>query len=229
MRRQTTRRGFLAAGGVALAGCLGGGDNSNADPPDGPVANAPIPAEPASYDYATMGDRDAAVTATYFSNWKCPHCADFSEGFLGTLVTEYVEPGDVSIQHRALAYTRQGPWMGSDAPRAARAGLSVWYTAPESYWRFHEHVMANQASPGDNWATTDRLVELAREAGVGDLETVRSDIESGAYEDAVRATSSVAAQVGVSSTPSLVIGSDIVSALDESTVRSTLDDAIAND
>ncbi|WP_136688134.1 DsbA family protein [Halorhabdus amylolytica] len=228
MTRKMTRRGALAAGTALLAGCLGANEETSADPPDGAVASAPIPANPGEYEYETMGDGDAPVTATYVANWKCPHCADFSSGFLGTIVGEYVEPGDLSIQHRALAYTNQGPWMGQDAPRAAEAGLAVWHTDPDNYWAYHEHVMANQGDPSETWATTDRLVGFAEDVGVSDIEAVRTAIEDGTYDDAVRATATAVSQAGVTSTPTLIIDGQIVSALDESAVRSTLDDALAN-
>jgi len=228
MTRKMTRRSALVAGTALLAGCLGDSEETTAEPPDGAVAGAPIPEDPGAYEYETMGNGDAPVTATYVSNWKCPHCADFSSGFLGTIVEEYVEPGDLAIQHRALAYTDRGPWMGQDAPRAAEAGLAVWNADPDNYWAYHEHVMANQGDPNETWATTDRLVGFAEDIGVSDAEAVRTAIEDGTYDDAVRATATAVSQAGVTSTPTLVIDGKVVSALEESAVRSTLDDAISN-
>ncbi|WP_135662397.1 DsbA family protein [Halorhabdus rudnickae] len=228
MTRKMTRRGALVAGTALLAGCLEGGESTTVKLPDGAVANAPIPGDPATYEYETMGSGDAPLTATYVANWKCPHCADFSSGFLGTLVEEYVQPGDLAIQLRALAYTNNGPWMGEDAPRAAEAGLAVWHTDPEAYWAYHEHVMENQGDPGETWATTDRLVGFAEDVGVSDVDAVRTAIEDGTYNDAVRETATAVSQMGVTSTPTLVIDGQVVSALDESAVRSTLDDTLSN-
>lgn len=230
-----TRRQFVAAAGssFALTGCLGdGGPNDpagtvtvpDAPVPDGPVANAPVPDDaPDGYTYATMGSGDGP-TVTYYGNWKCPYCAQFSTGFLSDVVTDYVEPGDVDLQYRALSYFDGEPFLGADAPRAARAGLAVWNADPGSYWTFHEYVMANQPPEARAWATTDTLVAFAEAAGVEGVDAVREEIESGAYEAAVMDTSDAASAAGVDSTPALVIDGEALNPLgNQERVRSLIE------
>ncbi|MFB6087012.1 MAG: DsbA family protein [Haloarculaceae archaeon] len=217
-----SRRRFVAVcGSVALSGCLGGGGGGGNDA----VASAPIPSNPGQYTYARMGTGDATVTATYFGSWKCPYCARFSTGFLGDLVSEHVEPGDVALRFRALAYAGGEPFLGPDAPRAARAGLAVWNVDPENYWAFHEHVMANQPPESKRWATVGRLASMAEKAGVSNVDQVRSKITGDAYRDAIRRTTQRAATVGVSGTPMLAVDGQVVNALKEDAVRSLLDRA----
>jgi protein-disulfide isomerase len=193
----TSRRSLLAGVGAGLAattlaGCLGLGGNSGGQgtpvEPDGTVGAAPLPEGESTY--ARMGSGGPVVT--YYGNWKCPFCAEFSTGSdrvysMGDLVTEYVEPGDLTMEYRAVAYIDGSPFLGADAPRAAQAGLSVWNRDRESYWSYHEYVMANQPPEGQQWATTDRLVEFAEAVGVEDTAGLRGDVESEAYEAAVRA------------------------------------------
>lgn len=230
-----TRRQFVAAAGssFALAGCLGDGGSDDpagtvtvpdAPVPDGPVANAPVPDDaPEGYTYATMGSGDGP-TVRYYGNWKCPYCAQFSTGFLSDLVTDYVEPGDVDLEYRALSYFDGEPFLGADAPRAARAGLAVWNVDPGSYWTFHEYVMANQPPEAQAWATTDTLVAFAEAAGVEGVDAVREEIESGAYETAVTDTSDAASAAGVDSTPALVIDGEALNPLgDQERVRSLIE------
>ena len=235
-----TRRGFLAGAGLAgvsaLAGCssLGGGGGSDVGtPPPGTVSGAPVPDEPSSYDYATAGSGEAPVV-TYFGNWKCPFCADFSTGEadravlpLGTIVRDYVEPGDVSLRYRGLAYAGDGqPFLGPDAPRATRAGLAVWTVDAEHYWDYHEHVMANQPPEDETWATTDRLVEFAREAGVESPGNVRSAIEADRFEDRIEATTGAAGDAGVSGTPALLVDGSVHSPFEPERTRSALDSLV---
>jgi protein-disulfide isomerase len=195
----TTRRALLTAAGAgttaALAGCtsiLGGGDGGGGggDPAEtgGPVADAPLPDE--SSTYARMGTGGPVVT--YYGNWKCPFCAEFSTGSdrvfgLGDVVTEYVTPGDLTLEHRSVAYLGDDTFLGPDAPRAARAGLSVWNRAPDTYWAYHEHVMANQPPESQEWATADRLVEFANAVEMAQPGGLREDLDSGAYDSEVRA------------------------------------------
>lgn len=239
-----TRRALLTGGtAVGLAGCLGlgggdgndgsddqddGGDGATADPPDGPIANAPTPDDPGSYTYARMGTGDGPVV-TYVGNWKCPVCAEFSTGServlaLSTVVTDFVAAGALDLEYRALCYTGDGePFLGADAPRAGRAGLGVWNVDPGAYWRYHEYVMAEQPPESQEWATRDTLVEFADGAGVSDPEAVGSAISDGTYADPVEATTGFALDHGVEGTPSLVIDGEVYSPFDPEETRSALE------
>ena len=219
-----TRRQVLASAGVlSLSGCLGlglGGGSKEADL-DGPVATATLPDDPSGHTYAAMGTSDTAVS--YYGNWKCPYCAQFSTEVMPGLVTDYVEPGDVSLVFRGLAYAGGGPFLGPDAPRATRAGLSVWNLDPDAYWGYHEYVMANQPSESREWATTKKLVSFAKSAGVEPIDRLRRSIKNDEHEQQVRQTSIDASNAGVQSTPMLVIDGQTVNALDEEKVRNMLD------
>lgn len=236
------RRTLLLAGGATIAGgtaavatTLTKGDNTsdnrnrNAEPESqkGPVATVSVPPSPGGHRYAVAGTTDADVTVTYFGSWKCPHCARFSTSFLPTLVNDYVEPGKITLKYRNLSYLNGEPFLGSDAPAAGRAGLAVWSNDPASYWAYHEYVMANQPSESGQWATTDRLVSFAQKAGVTDPSVVRTAIQGIKYEDALRATSNVAAKVGVQGTPILLVDGTTVSAFEKDRTRRLIEAAIA--
>lgn len=242
-----TRRRLLAAGGVvALGGCsalsssgdssdgengTGDGDGNGsgtptasptASPAGSPVADAPISEQPGEYTYAAMGTTGPVVT--YFGNWKCPGCAEFSTGFLGEIVREYIDPEDLRLRFRGVAYRPNGdPWMGPDAPRAARAGLAVWNVDPDSYWPYHEQVFAEQPPEDEEWATADRLAEFARAAGVDNVEEVRSQVESGQYEDPLQ-SSADEAESTIEGVPTLLIdGETVVPTEDKQRTRELLD------
>lgn len=238
--------GGLAGASTALAGCTGllGGDGNDGSPGGGETsgggspspaplesaaAKAPVPGNAGDRTYATMGTGGKAVT--YFGNWKCPYCAEFAVGSsqvlsLSTIVSEYVQPGDVQLTYRGLAYAEGEPFLGPDAPRATRAGLSVWAREPESYWPYHEYVMANQPSEEETWATTDRLVTLAEEANVSATEGLRADIENGKYEQAVRANTQAFNDAGAQGTPNLVIGDSVYNPFEAEKTRSALDEYV---
>jgi protein-disulfide isomerase len=171
---------------------------------------------------------------TYYGNWKCPFCAEFSTGSdrvfpLSDLITGYVEPGELTLEYRSVAYIDGSPFLGPDAPRAARAGLSVWNHDPESYWPYHEYVMANQPPESREWATADRLVGFAESAGVEGPEGVREDVESGAYEEPVQAnTDPFLAAFGdeQAGTPAVVVDGSPYSPFEPDAFRSALDSLV---
>lgn len=228
-----SRRAFLATSAAALstttiAGCLSSSDGppDDAEVPDTPATNAPIPENPSQFEYATLGTEDATVNLLYFGNWKCPHCASFSTGFFHDIVEDYVIPGDVLVQFLDFVYIDGEPFLGPDAPRAGRAGLSVWHNDPESYWDYHEFLLANQPS-SRQWATTDTLVDFMEKAGVSQLDTIRSEVDGGtAYENHLQRVDAVASEIGVTATPMLYINGEVVSAQDEEAVRNSIEDAL---
>lgn len=224
-----TRRRFLATSGViAVSGCLGGKTTESPNTEvDGTVASVPIPNDPSSSTYAMAGSADRP-TVTYYGNWKCPYCADFSTGLLGDIITDYVKPRDISLRFRALAFIDGKPFLGSDAPRAARAGLAVWDIEPETYWPYHEYVFANQPPESETWATTDKLVSFAEEAGMTETGQLRTKIQGQAYESPTRETSQPAANAGVLGTPALVIDGETVNPLGDEQQTRTLIEQLAD-
>lgn len=236
---QRTRRALLAATSAATTTALAGctdlfGDGSPTEPaeptgtvaPDA-VATVSLPDDTSGLTYATMGTNGPVVT--YFGSWKCPFCASFGTGSgnmitLPRIVTEYIEPGDLRLRFRCVGFDTEGNgFLGPDAPRAGRAGLAVWNRDPGSYWRYHETVMANQGPEDEAWATTDKLIQFANDAGVSDVEGVRTDLENGTYEQPVRANTQAFVDTGAEGTPSLIIDGQNYSPGDRQETRDALD------
>jgi len=171
----------------------------------GPVANAPLPRNAASDTYATMGSANPDAKAVLYGNWKCPYTRDFVLTDFQTVVTDYVETGKLSVTYRALSYYGGKPFLGPDAPRAARAGLAVWNRDPRHFWPYFVTAFASQPQERFAWATADQLERIAETAGVRNPPGVRRDVSEGLYGSAVQATTTAAVQAGVSSVPRLVV------------------------
>lgn len=226
-----SRRKLLGAVGTGLtigaAGCLGSpSDISGKSVPNNVVTNAPLPSNPGEYKYAVMGKSDAPVTVTYYGNWKCPYCADFSSGFLKTLVSDYVQPGDIQIEYRCLAYFDGQPFLGPDAPRAGRAGLAVWNLDPEKYWTFHEYIFKHQPPESQRWATTDALVGAMEAVGVSGVGQARKWLNGDKFQSALEKTADRASQLGISGTPHLVVDGSVVSPFKKQQTRQAIENAL---
>lgn len=233
--RRRLLAGVAASGAIGTAGCLGGGgggscngcDDVEATPPEGPIPSAPLPENPGEYTYAAMGRADAP-TVTYFGSWKCPVCAEFATGSdralsLGEIVEDYVSEGVIQLEYRCLGYTSSGPFLGPDAPRAARAGLAVWNVDPGAYWAYHELIMQNQPPEAEEWATASRLERFACQAGVEGGEDVCQQVTDGQYDSTVRDTTDAATDAGVTGTPTLVANGQTASPYDEAAARSLIE------
>lgn len=179
------------------------------DSPDVTFSRSLLPDDPGDFEYARLGGADAPVTATLYGNWKCPYTREFVLDAMEGLVAEFVDPGDVALEFRALSYRNGEPFLGDDAPRAARAALEVWRSAPERYWSYFTSVFTNQPDANDEWATTDNLLRLAEAAEISDLDAVGEAIVSGDHRDAVRATTDRATARNVTSVPRVATRTEV--------------------
>lgn len=182
------------------------------------VSDAPIPSEVSDLRYPTLGTADA--TLTLYGSWKCPYTREFVGRQLGTLVDEFVRPGDVSLRYRSVAYRDGEPFLGPDAPRAAQAGLAVWDVSPDSFWSYFAYVFENQPQERFEWATTDALVRVAERAGAKGLDRIRRATRTGAYATSVRRTVTRADELGISTVPRVAYdGSVTAPTVDPETTR----------
>lgn len=181
----------------------------SATTPDGAVATASVPADPSEFTYPTMGSADAPVSVTFYGSWKCPYTQEFVNQQFDELVQRYVRPGEVSVTFRSVGYKNGSPFLGPDAPRAARAGLAVWNADPKSFWRYFATVFASQPPEGVEWATVNQLAAFMSAANVGNVSKIRSGITSNARSKRVRATTEAARRRGIETVPRLVIDGEI--------------------
>lgn len=242
-----SRRGLVAtlgsAAGLGLAGCSSitgtpagtpesptgtateetsgtptdGGDAGNA----GVVATAPVPRT--DTEYALMGRADTPETATLYGGWKCPYTRDFVRGMFRDVVRDYVDPGRLTVEFRAVRFQADEP-HGTDEPRSNRAGLAVWHTDPEQFWPYVAHVFSVQPPETEEWATTERLVAFAREAGVEDTRAVERAAEGDQYDDLWQGTMEVIEEKSIRGIPRFELGGDITApTIDPDATRAQLD------
>lgn len=221
------RRYFLLAGGVSVAETIAGAGAYLNSQSGGGVDNGANSVD--QYEYATIGAVDAGATITYYGSYKCPFCAQFSTGMLRELIRDYVEPGNLAIIYRNIAYLGGEPFLGSDAPNAGHAGLAVYNNEPGTYLDYHEYVFENQPPESQQWATADRLTEFARAAGVSNPGVVRSAVEESRYSAAPQETEAAAQEAGIRGTPALVVGGSSFNPLaSPEQTRQAIENAIAS-
>lgn len=172
--------------------------------PDVFPSQVPLPDRPGDYEYAVMGDPDGTPTATVVGNWKCPYTQAFVRNLLPELVEEYVTAGEAAIEYRTLAYMDGEPFLGPDAPRAARAGLAAWNVDPAAYWAYFAYVFDNQPPEEKAWAQPRILERFAEAADVGPVEQFRQGFASDAYAPVVESTTARSRELGIQAIPRVV-------------------------
>ncbi|MFB7635052.1 DsbA family protein [Streptomyces sp. NPDC056149] len=170
-------------------------------------------------DPLALGKPDAPVVLVEYADYQCSFCGRFNRETKPDLVKKYVEDGTLRIEFRNFTI------YGADSERAARAS---WAAGQQGkFWQLHDELYA-KTRKGDALAE-DKLVELARTAGVPDLDKFRTDLNSPAAEQALKKDQEEGYQIGVQSTPSFLInGRPVAGAQETRLFEQTIEQAAAS-
>ncbi|MBI4408941.1 MAG: thioredoxin domain-containing protein [Gemmatimonadetes bacterium] len=204
-RGPVSARFYWVMGVVALAGAAlwiaallpadRGTSASSAAMPD-----PPTPSVPAQYDSlgVTLGPEDAPVVVREFADYQCPACRQFAPT-MRRLREELVGSGQVRIVFFDLPITSAHPNALAAAQAARCAGRQG------SYWAMHDALFERQ----EDWAgmadPSAAFGRYAREVGL-DAAAFADCLTSGATLPEVRRSAEFAGAIGVSSTPTVVVG-----------------------
>ncbi|MEU5426793.1 DsbA family protein [Streptomyces olivoreticuli] len=162
-------------------------------------------------DPLAVGKADAPVVLVEYADYQCSYCGKFTRDSQPELIKKYVDEGTLRIEFRNF------PIFGKDSERAARAS---WAAGRQGrFWQFHDEVYA-KTRKGDALAE-DKLVDMAKDSGVTDLDRFRADLNGPASEAAVKKDQEEGYSIGVQSTPSFLVngqpiaGAQPMSAFDE--------------
>ncbi|MGW5401421.1 DsbA family protein [Streptomyces sp. NPDC003952] len=215
----SSRKPLLISAGVALAAVTLGLVSWQATKPDQGTDGAARPSaaaspqtpgagsatDPASQlkalarreagDKLAAGRADAPVVLIEYSDFKCGYCGKFARDTEPALVKKYVEDGTLRIEWRNF------PIFGADSEAAAKA---AWAAGQQDrFAQFHAAAYAEGAK--EKGFGAERLTELAREAGVPDLERFAADMAGEQAAAALRKDQDEGYRIGVTSTPSFLI------------------------
>lgn len=150
-----------------------------------------------SGDALAVGRADAPVVMIEYSDFQCPFCGRFARETEPGLIRSYVDKGVLRIEWRNF------PVFGEESEQAARAGWAAGQQ--KKFWEFHEVAFSEPRERNQGDFSTDKLVGMAREAGIGDIDRFRSDMASGKAHEAVRKDQEEGYGLGVTSTPAFLI------------------------
>lgn len=141
-----------------------------------------------------LGNPDGDVTVVEFYDYNCGFCKRAMNDMLGLL------DKDPNIRF----VLKEFPILGPDSLAAHRVAMSFRALAPEQYGDFHMKLLG-----GDVRATADYAIEVAKEFGV-DEAALKAGMDDPAIDQSIRQTYELANALGISGTPSFVIGNEAV-------------------
>jgi protein-disulfide isomerase len=144
-----------------------------------------------------LGDPDAPATLTEWGDLQCPFCRDFAVDVLPTVLSDYVESGDVNIDFQTIAI------LGPDSEIAARMAYAV--AEQGYYWQFVDLFYENQGTENSGYVSEEFLTGIAEQIDGLDVDQALADRESPAVAQALADAQARADDLGVSSTPSFAV------------------------
>ncbi|WJY88803.1 DsbA family protein [Corynebacterium confusum] len=177
----------------------------------------------ADNDPFARGALDAPVVISEFSDFECPFCSRFHNQTAPALIAEYVDKGLVRIEWNDF------PVNGPHAIDGAKAGRAA--AAQGKFAEFQKAAFAASADmDGHPNFDMDDYVRFAEEAGIEDIERFRQEAGDDTYTQVVEDARDYAASLGITGTPSFVVGRQFVSgAQPEDVFRQVIEEELSRD
>ena len=152
---------------------------------------------------SVLGNPNAPVTMTYFGDYQCPVCADFTlQGGFPQLVSNDVRNGKVKVVYKAFCTaTCNGSNPGVFNTQQV-AGLAAGKQS--KFWNYTELFYRQQGQEGTGYVTENFLQGLAKQIPALNLSTWQTDRNDANLTSQVNSDQSQARSLGVSGTPTLI-------------------------
>ena len=150
----------------------------------------------------TIGAQDAPVQIVEFADFKCPACQKFDQLFFPQLKKDFIDTGIVQLHFMNFPIISPN----ADSRTAAMAGEAVFHQNPEAFWSYKEAVFNKQEDERTKWATSDKLVQIAKDAQLKlDFDKLKQDIDNNTYAQAVKDDEALVQKLDIHSTPTLFV------------------------
>jgi protein-disulfide isomerase len=177
------------------------------------------PSDTSGFRGYLKGSPDAPVEITEFADYQCPFCQTFATLQMPTIEERLINTGRLRWRYRDF------PLQQHSFSRLA-AHSAACADEQGKYWEQHNRIYEGQAE----WAATrDAGPVFRRYAQAGGLDLGRYDacMKAGKYAGRIQASLDEGVQVGVNSTPTLLVGGKLYRGRFDSDAITILVDTLA--
>lgn len=172
-------------------------------------------------DPLAIGDINAPVVLSEWTDYRCPFCSVFATQTLPTLMKKYVDTGKLRIEFNDVYFFGD---QSRDAAIAARAAAEQGY-----YLEYIQVLYAAAPDSGHPDLPREKLIDFAREANVPDLDSFVAALDSPELAAAVDQSHQQAMAWGISGVPFFVIGKQVINGAQPLEIFEQIIDAHLND
>lgn len=151
-------------------------------------------------DPMAVGAVDAPVVMIEYADYRCPYCAQFATQTRPDL-DPLVEEGTLRIEFRDLVLFEEASQLAAVAARAA---------AEQGHLHDYQTALFELSAEGQAEYGREDVIALAEEVGVPDLEAFEAALDDPEILAAVQADTAEARSIGVTSTPTFLINTQVV-------------------
>lgn len=177
--------GLLGAAVLAAALVLVGTGSSA--PPAGAPASRPV-----------LGSAAAPILIQEYGDFQCPSCGAFARSIAPQIRQRYIDPGIVRLEWHDFA------WIGTESRDAANAARCAG--AQGRFWEYHDLLYSRQGGENRGAFSKDRLKRFGTELGL-DRAAFEACVDGGHYVAAVQADTAQVRSLGMTGTPTFLVGS----------------------
>ena len=149
----------------------------------------------------SLGAADAPLVIAEYADFQCPFCGVFAREIKPQIEAAYVATGKVRFEWHDFA------WMGAESEDAANAARCA--ADQDAFWLYHDQLYAGRVTPNSGTFSCDRLVAAAEKVGL-DVPVFSACLDADTHGATVRADTAEAARLGMTGTPTFVIGDRIL-------------------
>jgi protein-disulfide isomerase len=177
------------------------------------------PSDTSGFRGYVLGSPDAPVEITEFADYQCPFCQTFATLQMPTIEQRLINTGRVRWRYRDFPL-QQHPFARLAAHSAACADEQG------KYWEQHRRLYEGQQEWAESRNAAPVFRQYAQAAGL-DLGRYDACMKAGKYAGRIQASLNEGIQVGVSSTPTLLVGNRLYRGRFDSDAITKLVDSLA--
>lgn len=165
-------------------------------PPSGDYQGIPQSIDRTSATGLVIGQPNAPVTLTEYSDFSCPHCRDLEPTIL-KLITDYAKLGSLKIIYKPVTF------VGAGYSEAAARG-AICAAEQGKFWQMQEQIWKLFDSSGAGAYSESAMTSLAGQIGV-DAGKFGSCYGSASTTSDIQSVATEVQAIGVNGTPTLYL------------------------
>lgn len=152
-----------------------------------------------------IGNPNASVIVAYWFDYQCPFCRKFETESMPQLVKDYVQIGKVKVVFKDFQF------LGSDSQTAGLAEHAIWEISSDKFFEWHKAMYEKQDNENSGWGNKADILALTKSLGIDSTKVGELMISKAAeYQKMMDEDKAEGGALGVSGTPSFVIGKQLL-------------------